>query len=169
MGNSLRRPWMVQQTPLRCSRRDPVLPLGLLSCMANQEAYSGRVDIPHLRFKQDEKYCISHANLKSMVGIRFPGVTHGHQGDGKDTTQQHKHCRANLRNKTEVLRTLLLLILLIKTSFFLFFFFTLYGTLTHERLENQLGFVFFNAFGIVKDLQYFVLNIIQNRNAYLNY
>lgn len=34
-----------------------------------------------------------------MAGIRFPGVTHGHQGESKDTVQQHKHCRANLRNK----------------------------------------------------------------------
>lgn len=56
-----------------------------------------------------------------MAGIRFPEVTPGHQGDSKDTTQQHKHCGANLRNKTQRLRKLLLLMFLVKMRFVVFF------------------------------------------------
>lgn len=59
-------------------------------------AYVGHVDIPRLRFRQDEKYCISHANPESMAGICLPG---GRALDSGGTTQQHKHRRAYLRIK----------------------------------------------------------------------
>lgn len=58
-----------------------------------------------------------------MAGIRFPEVTPGHQGDSKDTTQQHKHCRANLRNKTELMKKLLLLMLLVQMRFVFFLYY----------------------------------------------